>query len=80
MPELMKDPEFGKQMIALKSDTYDMEGTRYEKSQLQGVRPFDAGRRRGAARTPKHAERLWNAGQCFQNAHLVGQAVKARCS
>ena len=27
---------------------------------------------------PKHAERLWNAGQCFQNAHLVGQALKAR--
>ena len=27
---------------------------------------------------PKHAERLWNAGQCFQNAHLVGQAIKAR--
>ena len=26
MPELMKDPEFGKQMISLKSDTYDMEG------------------------------------------------------
>jgi hypothetical protein len=27
---------------------------------------------------PKHAERLWNAGQCFQNAHLIGQAIKAR--
>ena len=27
---------------------------------------------------PKHAERLWNAAQCFQNAHLVGQALKAR--
>src|SRR5258708_5899031 len=27
---------------------------------------------------PKHAERLWNAGQCFQNAHLVGQALKSR--
>ena len=29
---------------------------------------------------PKHAERLWDAGQCFQNAHLVGQALKARAS
>jgi len=28
--------------------------------------------------SPKHAERLWNAGQCFQNAHLVGRAILAR--
>ena len=27
---------------------------------------------------PKHAERLWDAAQCFQNAHLVGQALRAR--
>ena len=54
MPELMKDPEFGKQMISLKSDTYDIEGMVFEKQQqLQGVRPFDAGRRRGAARSPE---------------------------
>jgi len=31
MPELMKDPEFGKQMISLKSDTYDIEGMVFEK-------------------------------------------------
>jgi tetratricopeptide (TPR) repeat protein len=79
MPELMKDPEFGKQMISLKSDTYDMEGHQYEK-----VHNFkECGRSMLAAAEalpdhPKHAERLWNAGQCFQNAHLVGQALKAR--
>jgi tetratricopeptide (TPR) repeat protein len=79
MPELMKDPEFGKQMISLKSDTYDMEGHAYEKSH-----DFkECGRSMLAAAEalpdhPKHAERLWNAGQCFQNAHLVGQALKAR--
>ena len=79
MPELMKDPEFGKQMISLKSDSYDMEGMVYEKQ-----RNFkECGRSMLAAAEalpdhPKHAERLWNAGQCFQNAHLVGQALKAR--
>ena len=77
MPELMKDPEFGKQMISLKSDTYDIEGMVYEKQ-----RNFkECGRSMLAAAEalpdhPKHAERLWNAGQCFQNAHLVGQALQ----
>jgi tetratricopeptide (TPR) repeat protein len=79
MPELMKDPEFGKQMISLKSDTYDMEGHAYEKDKNFK----ECGRSMLAAAEslpdhPKHAERLWNAGQCFQNAHLVGQALKAR--
>lgn len=79
MPELMKDPEFGKQMISLKSDTYDMEGHEYER--LHNYK--ECGRSMLASAEslpdhPKHAERLWNAGQCFQNAHLVGQALKAR--
>jgi tetratricopeptide (TPR) repeat protein len=79
MPELMKDPEFGKQMISLKSDTYDMEGHEFEK--LHNYK--ECGRSMLASAEslpdhPKHAERLWNAGQCFQNAHLVGQALKAR--
>src|SRR5450755_241610 len=79
MPDLMKDPEFGKQMISLKSDTYDMEGHEFEKDKNFK----ECGRSMLAAAEalpdhPKHAERLWNAGQCFQNAHLVGQALKAR--
>ena len=79
MPDLMKDPEFGKQMISLKSDTYDMEGHEFEK--LHNFK--ECGRSMLASAEslpdhPKHAERLWNAGQCFQNAHLVGQALKAR--
>src|SRR4029077_540079 len=78
MPDLMKDPEFGKQMISLKSDTYDMEGHEFEK--LHNFK--ECGRSMLASAEalpahPKHAERLWNAGQCFQNAHLVGQAVSA---
>ena len=81
MPELMKDPEFGKQMISLKSDTYDIEGMVFEKQ-----RNFkECGRSKLAAAEalpdhPKHAERLWDAAQCFQNAHLVGQALKARAA
>jgi tetratricopeptide (TPR) repeat protein len=79
MPDLMKDPEFGKQMISLKSDTYDMEGHEFEKEHNYK----ECGRSMLASAEalpdhPKHAERLWNAGQCFQNAHLVGQALKAR--
>jgi len=79
MPNLMKDPEFGKQMISLKSDTYEIEGREYEKQKNYK----ECGRSLLAASEalpthPKHAERLWNAGQCFQNAHLVGQALKAR--
>ena len=75
----MKDPEFGKQMVTLKVDTYDIEGMDYEKQ-----RNFkECGRSMLAAAEslpdhPKHAERLYDAGQCFQNARLVGQAVKAR--
>ncbi|HVZ71506.1 MAG TPA: tetratricopeptide repeat protein [Polyangia bacterium] len=76
---LMKDPEFGPQMIALRSDSFDMEGHEFEK--LHNFK--ECGRSMLAAADskpdhPKHAERLWNAGQCFQNAHLIGQAIKAR--
>lgn len=79
MPSLMKDPEFGKQMISLKSDTYDLEGREYEKQ--RNYRECGRSLLAAADSLPdhaKHAERLWNAGQCFQNAHLVGQALKAR--
>jgi tetratricopeptide (TPR) repeat protein len=76
---LMKDPTFGPQMISLKSDSFDMEGHEFEK--LHNYK--ECGRSMLASAEslpehPKHAERLWNAGQCFQNAHLVGQALKAR--
>jgi TolA-binding protein len=79
MPDLMKDPEFGKQMISLKSDTYDMEGHEFEKA--HNFKECGRSMLAAAESLPdhsKHAERLWNAGQCFQNAHLVGQALKAR--
>jgi tetratricopeptide (TPR) repeat protein len=79
MPSLMKDPEFGKQMISLKSDTYDIEGHEFEKQKnfKECGRSFLAAAE-ALADHPKHAERLWNGAQCFQNAHLVGQALKAR--
>ena len=78
MPELAANAEFFIQMRALISDGYDREGRLNEKhgDAKECGRSFLA----SAEALPthaKHAERLWNAGQCFQNAHLIGQAVKA---
>src|SRR5579871_7946 len=77
-PALMRDPEFGHQLVSLMSDAYDSEARDFEKhgDAKECGRSFLA----AADALPghaKHAERLWNAGQCFQNAHLVGQAIKA---
>ena len=82
MPELMKDPEFGKQMISLKSDTYDIEGMVFEKQ-----RNFkECGRSKLAAAEalpdhPKHAERLWDAAPVLpERAPRRPGAARARCS
>jgi TolA-binding protein len=77
-PELMRDPVSMTQFISVLSDGLDREGRDHEKrgDSKECGRSFLA----AAEAVPehgKHAERLWNAGQCFQNAHLVGQAVKA---
>jgi TolA-binding protein len=78
MPELARDAGFASQMISLLSDGYHKEGDENAKrgDSKECGRAFLA----AAEALPehgKHAERLWNAGQCFQNARLVGQAVKA---
>src|SRR4029434_10861884 len=68
-----------KDMVTLKIDSLDMEGHRYS----------DAGNFKECGLSflaaagsmpdhPKHAERLYNAGQCFQNARLIGRAIGAR--
>lgn len=78
-PVLMKDQEFRKQMVSLKTDSLVAEAKQYEKDKNYkecGI-SFVA-----AAETipdhKDHAQRLYNAGLCFQNARLVGQAIKAR--
>ncbi len=78
-PILMKDEEFRKQMVSLKTDSLVAEAKQYEKDKNYkecGI-SFIA-----AAETlpehKEHAQRLYNAGLCFQNAHLIGQAIKAR--
>ncbi len=78
-PVLMKDEAFKVQMIGLKTDSLVVEAKQYEKVKNYkecGISYV------AAAETipdhPKHAERLYNAGICFQNARLVGQAIKAR--
>ncbi len=78
-PVLMKDEEFRKQMVSLKTDSLVAEAKQYEKEKNYkecGI-SFVA-----AAETipdhKDHAQRLYNAGLCFQNARLIGQAIKAR--
>jgi tetratricopeptide (TPR) repeat protein len=79
MPELMKNPEFAKQMVKLKVDTLAVEGYQYQK---QGNFK-ECGRSLEAAAAsmpddPDHAVRLYDAAGCFQNARLVGLAVQTR--
>ena len=78
MPPLVQDPAFGVTLVSLMSDAYEGEAREQDKrgDRKECGRSFLA----AAEALPthaKHAERLWNAGQCFQNAHLVGQAIKA---
>ena len=77
--DLMKDPQFQKDMVTIKISSYDMEGHRLEKEgnfKEAGVAFLAAAE--SLPDDPKHAERLYNAGLCFQNAHLIGRAVNAR--
>ena len=77
-PELVSHDGFSEPIVSILSDGYELEARAFEK---QGDRK-ECGRSFLAAAEAlpthaKHAERLWNAGQCFQNAHLVGQSIKA---
>ncbi|HEY0712971.1 MAG TPA: tetratricopeptide repeat protein [Polyangia bacterium] len=78
-PSLMKNPEFAKQMVNLKVDSLVVEAKNYEKA----GNFKECGRSMLAAAEsmpdhPNHAERLYDAGQCFQNARLIGNAVAVR--
>ena len=75
-PTLMKNAEFAKNMVNLKVDSLVIEAKQYEE---QGNYK-ECGRSMLAAAEsmpdhPKHAERLYDAGRCFQNARLIGRAV-----
>ena len=77
-PALAHDATFTTQMVSILSDGWAMEG---DKQSRRGEHK-ECGRSFLAAAEAlpehgKHAERLWNAGQCFQNAGLIGQAIKA---
>lgn len=78
-PHLMKDAQFQKDMVQIKVDSVDLEGRRAEREgnyKECGVAMLAAAD--SLPDHPKHAERLYNAGQCFQNAHLIGYAIRAR--
>jgi len=79
MPELMKDEEFAKQMISIKTDALVREAKEFEG---QGKFKECAQSMVAAAETlpehPEHPTRLYDAALCFQNARLVGQAIRFR--
>lgn len=78
-PVLMRDEEFKKQMVSLKTDSLVVEAKQFEKD--KNYKECGLSFLQAAETIPdhaKHAERLFNAGVCFQNARLVGQAIKAR--
>jgi tetratricopeptide (TPR) repeat protein len=78
-PILMKDEEFRKQMVSLKTDSLVAEAKQYEKD--KNYKECGISFVAAADTIPDHkdhAQRLYNAGLCFQNARLVGQAIKVR--
>ena len=75
MPELMKVPEFGKTDDLAEAATSTIwKGTSTRSCTTSSRRSIDAGRGRCAAGSPKHAERLWNAGQCFPEPRHPGRS------
>jgi tetratricopeptide (TPR) repeat protein len=79
IPALMKSPDFAKQMVNLKVDSLVVEALQYQKVgnyKQCGISMLAAAE--SMPDHPKHAERLYDAGVCFQNARLIGQAVGAR--
>ncbi len=79
IPQLMKDPEFQKQMVTIKTDSYVIEAKRYEseKNFKECARSMEAAAD-SLPDDPRHAERLYDAGMCYQNARLIGQAIRVR--
>jgi tetratricopeptide (TPR) repeat protein len=78
-PKLMEDEEFRKQMVSIKTDIYVREGKDFEKNAKYkecGISMVAAAE--SLPDHPEHAQRLYNAGLCFQNARLIGQAIKYR--
>jgi TolA-binding protein len=76
-PALGNDSELVSQMLSLLSDVLEQEA----RDQERRGDPKECGRSFAAAAETwpsheRHAQRLWNAAQCFQNAHLIGQALK----
>jgi tetratricopeptide (TPR) repeat protein len=73
-----RDLEFHAQMLSLRSDGLDLEGRDFERS--RDFKECGRSMRAAADAVPthaKHAQRLWNAAICFQNAHLVGRAIES---
>lgn len=78
---LMRDVVLRDQLTDLKADSFDLEGRSFEKARnfKECGRSFLAAAETMTKKlSRRHAERLTNAGTCFQNARLVGQALSTR--
>ncbi len=81
MPQLMKDPEFAKQMVSLRTESLALEAEMHREkgnNKQCGISYLNA-----AESLPDHkdhAKWLYNAGICFTKARLIGAAVQARSS
>jgi tetratricopeptide (TPR) repeat protein len=78
LPAAIADKSFVETMIGLRSDGFEQEAREAERRRdyKECGRSMLAAAEAAPAHA-KHAERQWNAAQCFQNAHLVGQAISA---
>jgi tetratricopeptide (TPR) repeat protein len=78
LPTAARRQALRERLIALKSDGFEIEAREHERRGAfkECARAMLAAADLSPAHA-KHAERLWNAAQCFQNAHLVGQAINA---
>ena len=78
-PAFMKDADFTRQLVSIRSDGLVREGKQHERAgnfRACGQAMLQAAE--SLPDHPKHAERLHDAAFCFSRARLIGQAVAVR--
>ncbi len=77
--DLMKDQEFAKQLVTIKVDSLENEAIQYKKrGDFKNCAVSMLAAADSLPESPKHATRLYDAGTCFTEAHLIGRAVGVR--
>jgi len=76
-PAMMKDRDFVGRMESLFSDVLEREaGEHRQRGEYKECGQSLVASAEIKPDHPRHGPRLWNAGHCFRQAHLIGQAVK----